>query len=494
MLNIRKSKWNTETIQPVLQKFNLTILEPFISPKHKFHCVDNRGYHYMCSIYDLNQGKIPQPFSSKNPYTLQNINLYLKNQNYNIELLSHEYINNHALMQWKCKCGNTFTATWDSILCGHRDRCPQCRVKNRSNDRRLSKLDIDTLLINYKVLSYPTSNTYQEKIDIEDSEGYRYSCYIGSICKGFKPLKFHNGNKFSIFNINHWLTLHDRREYVCVAKQYINNEEPLEFIHLPCNTHFFASLIQMKDKKKSNNKDYRLTQCPNCYRKKRESLHAAILKQICIHEYPNSTVLEDPSCINPKTNHTLPTDIVIHELKIAIEIQSSFHDSETQKQLDSFKHQYWSDQGYTVLAPDIRRYSIIEMIHLIFPNINEIPKYVDIHYNDCPDIKVIQAMLNDGKTLKQISESLNLTQSALQGMVHRKVIELPDGYKKKIRHQKKIVQLTLDNEYVHTFESYTDLDRHGYKNGTIRRVLNGNQKQSYGYHWMFEKDYLNTKT
>lgn len=40
-------------------------------------------------------------------------------------------------------------------------------------------------------------------------------------------------------------------------------------------------------------------------------------------------------------------------------------------------------------------------------------------------------MLDDGKTLKQISESLNLTQSALQGMVHRKVIELPDGYKEK---------------------------------------------------------------
>lgn len=134
------------------------------------------------------------------------------------------------------------------------------------------------------------------------------------------------------------------------------------------------------------------------------------------------------------------------------------------------------------------------MIHLIFPNINEIPKCVDVHYNDCPDIKVIQTMLDDGKTLKQISESLNLTQSALQGMVHRKVIELPDGYKEKIRHQKRIVQLTLDNEYVHTFESYTDLDRHGYKNGTIRRVLNGNQKQSYGYHWTFEKDYLNTKT
>lgn len=70
VLNIRNSKWNTETIQPVLQKFNLTILEPFISPKHKFHCVDNRGYHYMCSIYDLNQGKTPQPFNSKNPYTI----------------------------------------------------------------------------------------------------------------------------------------------------------------------------------------------------------------------------------------------------------------------------------------------------------------------------------------------------------------------------------------------------------------------------------------
>lgn len=66
-------------------------------------------------------------------------------------------------------------------------------------------------------------------------------------------------------------------------------------------------------------------QCPFCSKFHLESYHASVLKQIFIHKYPD-TSLEDRSCINPKTNRALPTDIVNHNLKIAIEIQSGYHD------------------------------------------------------------------------------------------------------------------------------------------------------------------------
>ena len=52
-----------------------------------------------------------------------------------------------------------------------------------------------------------------------------------------------------------------------------------------------------------------------------ESLHALVLKQVFMHEYPD-TILEDRSCVNPITNAVMPTDIVNHKMKIAIEIQN----------------------------------------------------------------------------------------------------------------------------------------------------------------------------
>ena len=54
----------------------------------------------------------------------------------------------------------------------------------------------------------------------------------------------------------------------------------------------------------------------------------------------------------------------------------------------------------------------------------------------------------------------------------------------------KIIQLTKDNQYIQTFDSLSDANRCGYKSGTVRRVLIGEQKYSYGYKWMYEKDYL----
>ena len=69
-----------------------------------------------------------------------------------------------------------------------------------------------------------------------------------------------------------------------------------------------------------NRKDKYYKQCPNCNTNKTESNHASILKQIFIHEYPDTSI-EDKSCINPKTKRPFPTDIVNHRMKIAIEIQ-----------------------------------------------------------------------------------------------------------------------------------------------------------------------------
>ena len=77
---------------------------------------------------------------------------------------------------------------------------------------------------------------------------------------------------------------------------------------------------------KSDNPNRNIILCPNCDGRT-ESVHALVLKQMFKHYYPD-TIEEDKSCINPLTCCILPTDIVNHRLKIAIEIQSQWHDFE----------------------------------------------------------------------------------------------------------------------------------------------------------------------
>lgn len=332
---------------------------------------------------------------------------------------------------------------------------------------------------------------YHQLIKLEDSEGYRYACYVKTLREGRQPNKFNHTNPYSIFNINRWLNKHGRGDYVCIAHEYHRNNIPMEFIHLPCGTHFTATLVEMKDKMKSNNQDHCLKQCPICFHTRLESLHASILKQVFLHKFPKSTIIEDCSCINPETGHILPTDIVVHELKIAIEIQSGYHDMPSHYRRDLIKKEFWESKGYTVYAPDIRNYSIIGMMQLFFPDLITIPSYVDMHDGEGLDVRSIQKLLNQEYSIKQVAHQFHITPVRLRGMIHRGVIKLPQDYNYKVLNVKRIVQLTPQGELVAEYPSVNSVNDCGYASGTIRRVLDGTQKYSYGYIWMYKEDYLN---
>lgn len=220
------------------------------------------------------------------------------------------------------------------------------------------------------------------------------------------------------------------------------------------------------------------------------SYHVSVLKQVFLYEYPN-TICEDKSCKNPNTGYNLPTDIVNHELKIAVEIQSAYHDINNVMLRDVIKKDFWVNKGYLFYSVDIREYTVLEMIQLFFPKYKEIPSYIDFSYGRMTDFITIQNLLDNGKTIKEIVDITGCNKSCMQGLMNRKIIHLPHEYKERVCHIKKIVQLDKNLVLINTFDSFSDLDRHGYANGTIRRVLNGKQKYSYGYIWMYEEDYKN---
>jgi len=170
--------------------------------------------------------------------------------------------------------------------------------------------------------------------------------------------------------------------------------------------------------------------CNDCATKIFESKHANILKQIYKYNYPN-TICEDKSCISPITKYIMPTDIVDHEKKISIEIQSKYHDNENQKIKDEIKKHYWDNRGYTHYQLDIRDYTILEMIQIFFPEMKEIPKWVDQSYNFSNrdwSLEQAQKLLNEGSNMLEIAEIMDINVQNLYYAKFDKSLVVPDNY------------------------------------------------------------------
>lgn len=195
---------------------------------------------------------------------------------------------------------------------------------------------------------------------------YYYKSNVSSFLYGNTSAPFGKNNPYTIQNINIYLKNKKDCNVICLSNSYIDRNHELDFKCLDCGLEFKMAWHNAY----RNDGWHNGIRCPSCGLHT-ESLHASILKQVFLHEYPD-TVVEEKSCISTITGNILPTDIVNHSLKIAIEIQSQYHDKEYQKQKDEIKKSYWLSQNYHFYSPDIRDYTVLEMVQLFFPNILEI--------------------------------------------------------------------------------------------------------------------------
>lgn len=482
--------YTIDEIKSFLSDTNYSIVEDSFSRlSNGFTCIDNNGYKVIMSKQSISLKQSPEIFHPCNPYTIENIKHYLILNNIKCELVSDAYASNTTPLLWRCSCGNVFKKSWNNFKSGL-TLCPQCAKEKSINSRKIPHDEIvKNLELRGLSLLFPECNqTAHNLIDVFDESGYKYRVRYFNIIKNKMPEKFYISNPYTIENINLYLLLFRDGEYKCISKTYNGNNKPLKFIHIKCGTIFEATLIQMQGKLYDNGIDRYYKQCPKCNTNKIESIHASVLKQVFVHEYPD-TIVEDRSCINPSTNYALPTDIVNHRLKIAIEVQSSYHDSEDKKKIDSFKKSFWINKGYKFYDPDIRDYSILGMIQLFFNDIQEIPKYIDYHFGDCIDYRNVQELLDDGKSITEISKITGIKHGTINALCLQGKVILPEDYKKNILNQKPIVRLTKDDILIKRYKNLSSVKLDGLSPSTIRNVLIGKRKFSYDSFWVYEDDY-----
>lgn len=97
------------------------------------HYQDKYGYKYNSSIFGVRNYKdnIEKAFCKTNPYTIENMKLFLKNNNIKTELLEDNSYKNFSVrntkLKFKCsECGQEFYSYWDKVAYLNKRLCERC--------------------------------------------------------------------------------------------------------------------------------------------------------------------------------------------------------------------------------------------------------------------------------------------------------------------------------------------------------------------------------
>ncbi|MEB6549073.1 hypothetical protein MXL46_08185 [Heyndrickxia sporothermodurans] len=136
-------KWDYQKTKELFLDNNLTPLfeefEGIVPAKEKLTALNDQGYKVCICIDKLRVGKIPNSFSKFNPYTIENIKLYLQDHAKGYELLSTNYPNNYSKLKWKCDSNHIFEMNWADFNSGR--RCAKCSgVYKRTNEEFLKEV------------------------------------------------------------------------------------------------------------------------------------------------------------------------------------------------------------------------------------------------------------------------------------------------------------------------------------------------------------------
>ena len=414
--------------------------------KGKVKCTDIDGYIVYPTVKNIRNNKKPLRFHASNPDTINNIKHYIDVNNIDAVLISDTYIDSHSSLIFRCSCTKLFSASWSNFSSKNKHKCNECTLGKPSH------------VVPYKHIIYLVKRANltplfsdRDYTGISDGSavvkndcGYKAILTYQFVEQNKSPVWFHKSNPYTIDNINVFLNITTNNEYECISSSYSGKDGDLEVLHKKCGRTFHTTWGNLNRMPSSKEPNRRGTRCPYCTGLRIQSLHAVVLKQLFL-KLRDGTVVEDQSCRNPMTNCILPTDIVNHNEKIAIEIQSWFHDFDDQKIKDKIKKDYWVNRGYTVYTPDIRDYTVLEMAKIFFPYLDKIPDWVQYDFENKLNVDVAQKLLDNGLLVTEVALEMGIPSHRIYDAIYSKRLKYPDDYKNKkiIKHKNLYQQATV---------------------------------------------------
>lgn len=475
--------YTLEDLSEILNNYGYEICEYTTEVKNckdELFFKDSDGFLYRGNLDKLrNRDSSFRKLHKSNPFSIHNANLIIESLNLDGVCIDTQYHSKEPML-FQCGCGEIFKTTFSNFIYGHKNKCDKCTGYHR----QYSHDEVKTKLLNFGYILLNSEGTFKganvDKLTCVDSDGYKVEAYFNGIINGEKAHIVHPTNPYSLENIQKFLLNHNL-PFELIDDKYINNKTPIKFKCKRCGKTVetpWSYIIRY-----STDGTFGRIYCAKCDGTI-ESLHATTLKQVFVHEYPDTTV-EDKSFINPNTNCIMPTDIVNHKLKIAIEVQSQWHDCRAGK--DKMKRDFWISKGYDFYAPDIRNYTILEMLQLFF-DVDKIPDYVDFELANKLDIAKAQSLLDDKMTPTDVANFMNVKVHRIYDAIYSGNLKYSDDYVNDC--YTRVVCFDMDMNKIDEFDSIQQASRNtGVSSGAISSALLKDRNYAKGYYWQKLEDY-----
>ena len=259
-------KYKISEVKHILKEYNLTMIDEkeYKNSKSKINVIDDYGYKYLISFSNfIGSNKKIERFAKYNPYSIDNINNYIKINKLNNKILSNNYTGNQSKYIFTCnKCGGIYETTWNDFLSHNRILCKKCSGGYKRSKKSLEEITSTLKEFGYEIL-YP--NEYinsKSKITLCDKYNYKYYISFSDMVlynkENNKPDKFSKYNKYTIDNIKNYLTINNYNNKL-ISNKYINCDEPLIFTCESCGKEYSVTLKHL-----IHSKQTRCKECTKC--------------------------------------------------------------------------------------------------------------------------------------------------------------------------------------------------------------------------------------
>ncbi|AHJ87130.1 hypothetical protein BCP8-2_092 [Bacillus phage BCP8-2] len=138
MVTKGKDHWRTksdEEVRGILSRYGLNwVGGVYTKNTDKLICEDNEGYTVTPTLGNIMRGKRPLRFSIYNPYTMDNIRIFLKRSIPTLQVLSDTYEGSHTKIKYLCTdCNSVRESEWNNLLQGK--GCRKCAYLQANEDR-----------------------------------------------------------------------------------------------------------------------------------------------------------------------------------------------------------------------------------------------------------------------------------------------------------------------------------------------------------------------
>ena len=343
---------NKEDFIKRLNENNCVLIEgEYVNQKSKFHIKDEYGYEYEVTSANYNLSGCGRKFHTKNPYSINNINNWLKINKLNdkIILISKEYKSNYDKLVWIClNCGKEFEASFNTIKRnGFSGMCKKCSMKKVQENNKNKDTLKEIKNMNYEIMN--GANGSHENIIIKDKDGYLYeTSYNRLVVMKNIPLKTFNGNTFNRYNLNIWIKNNGlNKDIILIDYYYKNNQIYMIYKCKHCG--------EIYNKKFSNVKNL-VSICQKCSDKSQSNISKKTEEYLIKNKLKYIREYRIKYCRNIKP---LPFDFYLPDYNICIEVDgiqhyepATFGGISREKAIDNFRESKIRDNIKTQYCKD----------------------------------------------------------------------------------------------------------------------------------------------